>query len=85
MRMSIRTTVGSNAVGLLDRLEPVARLGHDLDAVLAAEEHAESGAHHRLVVGDQHPDRHAPFSLIGRRASRTNPPSGAAPADISPP
>ena len=47
---------------LVDRLEPVARLGHDLDVVLAGEQHAEAGAHHRLVVGDEDADRSWPVA-----------------------
>ena len=43
---------------LVDRLEPVARLGHHLDVLLAGEQHAKAGAHHRLVVGDEHADAH---------------------------
>ena len=81
----MRTTVGSKAGGLLDRLEPVRRLGHDLDVLFAAEQHAEAGADHRLVVGDDDPDRHAPLPSIGSRALSTNPPSGAVEAVISPP
>ena len=73
------------AAGLVDRLEPVARLGDDLHVLLAAEQHAEAGADHRLVVGDEDPDRHRASSAIGSRVLRTNPPSGAVPADISPP
>ena len=38
-------TVGCEARGLVDRLEPVARLGDDLDVALAIEQHAEAGAH----------------------------------------
>ena len=41
---------------LVDGLEPVARLGDDLDVLLAGEQHAEAGADHRLVVGDEHAD-----------------------------
>ena len=58
MRMSISTTVGSEAGGLVDGLEPVARLGDDVDVGLAGEQHAEAGAHHRLVVGDEDADAH---------------------------
>ena len=78
-------TVGSKAVGLVDRLEPVARLGHDLDVLLAGEQHPEAGADHRLVVGDEHADRHGRSPASGRRVLSTNPPSGAVPALISPP
>jgi len=35
MRISIRTTVGSKRAAFVDRLEPVACLGHDLDVFLA--------------------------------------------------
>ena len=45
---------------LVDRLEPVARLGDDVDVLFAREQHAEAGADHRLVVGDEHADRHGP-------------------------
>src|SRR5438034_5319552 len=40
------------------RLEPVARLGHDLDVVFAGKQHPEPGAHHRLVVGDERSEEH---------------------------
>ena len=43
---------------LVDGLEAVARLGDDLDVLLAGEQHAEAGANHRLVVGDEDADRH---------------------------
>ena len=42
---------------LVDRLEPVARLGDDLDVRLTREQHAEACPDHRLVVGDE--DAHA--------------------------
>ena len=77
---------GPEASGLVDRLESVARLGDDLDVVLAGEQHAEAGADHRLVVGDEHADRHG---LVAGRAEgcvlRTKPPPVAVPAVISPP
>ena len=60
--MSISTTVGLEARGLVDRLEPVARLGDDLDVLLAGEQHAEAGADHRLVVGDEDADGHRPVA-----------------------
>ena len=85
MRMSISTTVGVEAGRLLDRLDAVARLGDDLDVVLAGEQHPKARAHHRLVVRDEHPDRHLPSPPRGSLASRTKPPSGAAPAVIVPP
>ena len=70
---------------LVDRLEPVARLGDDLDVRLAGEQHAEAGAHHRLVVGDEDADGHRRRPSSGRRALRTKPPPVAVPAVISPP
>jgi len=73
------------ARGLVDGLDPVARLGDDLHVLLTAEQHAKAGADHRLVVGDENADGHDACSTIGRRVLRTNPPSGAVPADISPP
>ena len=50
------------ARGLVDRLEAVARLGDHLDVLLAGEQHAEAGADHRLVVGDEDADRHRPVA-----------------------
>ena len=73
------------AGSLVDRLEAVRRLGDDLDVVLVGEQHAEAGPHHRLVVGDEDADRHRPSPPSGSLASRTKPPSGAAPAVIVPP
>ena len=71
--------------GLVHRFEPVARLGDDLDVLLAREQHAEAGADHRLVVGDEDPDRHRPLLSSGRRVLSTKPPPLADPALISPP
>ena len=83
--MSISTTCGFEAGGLLDRLEPVAGLGDNLDVLLAGQQHPKAGANHRLVVGDEHADRHRVYPVTGRRVVSTNPPSCARPADISPP
>ena len=66
------------AGGLVDRLEPVARFGDDFDVVFVGEEHAEAGADHRLVVGDEDADAHRPCPSSGRRVLRTKPPSVAA-------
>jgi hypothetical protein len=71
--------------GLVHGLEPVARFGHDFDVLLACQQHAKTRAHHRLVVGHEHTDRHRPSPLIGRRVLSTKPPPLAAPAVISPP
>ena len=70
---------------LVDGLEPVVRLGDDVDVLLAGEEHAEAGSHHRLVVGDQNANRHGRSPLRGRRVLTTKPPPFAAPAVILPP
>ncbi len=71
--------------GLVDSLEPVARLRHHLDVVLAGEQHAKAGTDHRLVVGDEHSNRHRSSWPSGRRVLRTKPPSTAVPALILPP
>src|SRR3954447_6008580 len=77
--------VGVLARGLGDRLEPVARLGHDLDVLLVAQQQPEAGPHHRLVVHDKHPDRHDASLCRGKEARSTKPPVVAVKADISPP
>ena len=71
--------------GLVHGLAAVARLGHDLDVLLAREQHPEAGADHRLVVGDEDPDGHRPSLSSGRRVLSTKPPPLADPALISPP
>lgn len=77
--------VGVKTRRLVDRLQPVAGFSDDVDVLLAREEHAEAGPNHRLVVGDEHPDRHGRSLLTGRRAQRMKPPPTAVPAVISPP
>ena len=62
------TTVGWKRAAWLDGLEPVARLGHDLDVLLAGEQHPEPGADHRLVVGDEDADAHDGVPSSGSRA-----------------
>ena len=59
---------------LVDCLEPVAGLGDDLDVVFVGEEHAEAGADHRLVVGDEDADAHGRLLSSGRRVLRMKPP-----------
>ena len=76
---------GTEPGGLVHGLEPVGRLGDHFNVLLAGEQHAKAGADHRLIVDDENPDRHGSWSRIGRRVLRTNPPSGAVPAAISPP
>ena len=43
----------------LDRGLTVLRLADDLEVGLGGEDHPEPGAHQLLVVGQQHPGRHA--------------------------
>ena len=76
---------GPEAGGLLDRFQSVARLGDDLDVLLAGEQHAEAGADHRLVVDDEHADRHQSSPPSGRRVLRMKPLPFTVPALISPP
>ena len=70
------------ARGRLDRLDPVAGLGHDFDVLLAREQHAKACPNHRLVVGDEYADAHARLPLTGRRALRMKPPAREGPALI---
>jgi hypothetical protein len=70
---------------LVDGLEPVARLGDHFDVVLVGEQHPKARADHRLVVGDQHTDRHRSSWSSGRRVLSTKPPLVAVPALILPP
>ena len=60
--------VGLQPRGLLDGVEPVGRLADHLEVVLGVEDHAEPGAHERLVVGDQQADAQA--TLSSRTSSR---------------
>ena len=66
IRMSIRTTSGRCSAAARRARLPVAGLGDDLDVVLQVEDHPQSLADHRLVVGDQHPDRHGAGSPDGQ-------------------
>ena len=88
MRMSISTTSGFSAPDLLDGVEAVGGLADDLEVVLGVEDHAEAGAHERLVVGDQQPDAHATLNsraADGSAARTRQPPPSAGPASSSPP
>src|SRR5690606_16011179 len=62
----------------LDGPRAVARLAHHCDVVLQVEERAQPLTHHRMVVGDQHPD-HTPTS------TRTVVPSPGAEVRVSRP
>ena len=61
----------------------VARLTGDLDVLLALEQHAQSGSHERLIVGEQDPD-HC-LVLKGRVARTRKPPPGFGAASRAPP
>src|SRR5207248_4077104 len=64
-------------------------LGDDLDVGLGVEQDGEAGAHHPLVVGDHHPDRHRAPSASppssGSAAVTRNSPFPVAPARRWPP
>ena len=68
IRMSMRTTSGRCVPGQRDRLGAVAGLADHLEVRLGVDDHPEAAAHERLVVGDQHADRHGPRSASGKRA-----------------
>jgi hypothetical protein len=60
--------VGVVAADSVDRLEPGPRFTHDLDVGLDAQDHGEAAADQRLVIDDQHPDRHDAAPSVGRCA-----------------
>ncbi len=49
----------------------VARLGHDLEALFAVEQHAQAAAHHRVVVGQHDLDGTGAGGLGAARAVRS--------------
>ena len=78
--------VGARGGQPLHGLAAVACLAHDLEVVLAVDEHPEPGAHHLLVVDQEHPDRLA-RGFVGHRgilADTRNPPPGRGPASRVP-
>jgi hypothetical protein len=77
--MSMSTTSGRERDGLV----AVGRLAHDLEVALRAEDHAKTGPHELLVVGQKDLDHQATPS--GSRASSAQPPSRRSPASRSPP
>ena len=84
MRMSITTTSGRVRRATASASSPSCGLAHHLHVVLDVEDHAEAGADHRLVVGDQDADGHqAP--VAGKRASDREAAAGAGPASSVPP
>ncbi len=60
IRMSISTTSGPRVAHEVEGGRAVVGLADDLDVVLGVEEHAEPGAHERLVVGQHDPDHDRP-------------------------
>ena len=72
--MSISTTAGSKRAAFSTASRAVARLRDDVDVGLAGEQHAEAGADHRLVVGDEHADGHRPPPSSGKLVLSTKPP-----------
>ncbi len=85
MRMSISTTVGWKRAALATASSPLLASATTSMSVLAREQHAEAGADHRLVVGDEDADAHGARPPSGRRVLSTKPPPFAEPALISPP
>ena len=85
MRMSISTTVGSKRAAWATASRPLLASATTSMSGLVGEQHAEAGAHHRLVVGDEDAD------LIGARLERQPGAQdeaaafGVAPRSISPP
>ena len=71
--------VGPVEVDRAEHLAAVGGLGHHLEARCAGEHHPQAGAHERVVVDEQDADHR------GRRARRTNAPSGSTPCSSSPP
>src|SRR5690606_32373270 len=76
--------VGQQRPRLLLRGVAVARLPHDRDVRLGLEDQAETGAQQRLVVHQQHPDRHDP-SFNGNLARTSKPPPDFGPTLRIPP
>src|SRR5690606_3420742 len=65
-------------------LAPVRGLRDDLDILCCAEERGDAVAHHRLVVGDYHGDRHQATLLPGPGAPQGLPPRSARPRPVPP-
>ena len=77
IRTSISTTSARVTASCCTASSAVARLADDLEVVLAVDEHPEAGAHHLLVVDQEHPDRLARRAHAAHRgilADTRNPP-----------
>src|SRR6478672_1323339 len=77
--------VRPQATGLLDRIESIGGLPHELDVLFGPQRHLERRAHERLIVGDEDADRHGNSSSVGRVADTRYPPPETGPALSSPP
>src|SRR5436190_1531209 len=77
--------VGPQATGLLDRVESIGGLSHELDVFLGPQRHLERRAHERLIVGNEDADRHGSSSSVGRLADTRYPAPDSGPVLSSPP
>ncbi len=77
IRMSITTTSGLGVAGQLDRFGAGPGLADDLEVRGAGDEHAQPGAHQRLVVGEHDPDGHR--AAAGSGSLRGDPETAAGP------
>ncbi len=68
----------------LDGLLPVGGLAHHPQVVLCLDQRRERGPQQRLVIDDEHADRHGALSN-GTWANTRNPPPGRGPAVSDPP
>ena len=89
MRMSITTTSGRSVPDQLDRLGAGPGLADDFEVRGVGDDHAQTGADQRLVVGEDDADRViGEFCFTGAgsgsRAATRKPPSGRGPALKSP-
>src|SRR5262249_30096810 len=69
----------------LGRFGTVGCLGDDVDVFFGVQDHAEAVAHERLVVAEQHADRHWLVDANGSRAATRNPPVAIGSASTCPP
>jgi hypothetical protein len=70
--------------GEIDRLGAVVRIGDHLHVRLPVDDHANAGSHQRLVVGDQHPDRHDVRGSTGGAAAPGDTATSAASTSVAP-
>jgi hypothetical protein len=70
MRMSHQHDVGLERLRELYRLDAIGGLARDLQVLGRVDDHLEAGSDELLVVGQQHPDAHAPGSSGSRAKTR---------------